>query len=234
MSRVDGSAQSLDEHALRCLPMLADHDRSTAIHAGRVTAYAVEIGLELGLDPDELNDLRWAAALHDVGKVAVPPGILNKHGRLNDEELGVARAHPLIGMQMLDPYRRWLGATVDGVAQHHERWDGHGYPFGLAGERISPLARIVTLADSFDAILSCRSYSEPMTSLRARAEIVRCTGSQFDPGVVDALFARMDRALDDPDRLVPVEVVTAGDLMGIDWTKLLLSPSPMTRAHAWT
>ena len=125
-------------------------------------------------------------------------------------------------------------ATVDGVAQHHERWDGHGYPFGLAGERISPLARIVTLADSFDAILSCRSYSEPMTSLRARAEIVRCTGSQFDPGVVDALFARMDRALDDPDRLVPVEVVTAGDLMGIDWTKLLLSPSPMTRAHAWT
>ena len=68
----------------------------------------------------------------------------------------------------------------------------------------------------------------------ARAEIVRCTGSQFDPGVVDALFARMDRALDDPDRLVPVEVVTAGDLMGIDWTKLLLSPSPMTRAHAWT
>ena len=135
---------------------------------------------------DELDRLNWAALLHDVGKLDVSTEILNKPGKPTDEEWEQLRRHPLYGETLVEPLNEWLGTWTDAVGYHHEHWDGKGYPRGIAGEEIPLAGRIVAIADVYDVITSARSYKQPASPTEARAELARCSGTQFDPRLVRA------------------------------------------------
>lgn len=180
------------DHAALLLDLVAAisaHDDVTARHSERVQAYAALIGTELGLTPQEAAELSWAALLHDVGKLDVPVEILTKTTRPTEEEWEVLSLHPAAGMAIAAPLTAWLGPWLRAIGEHHERWDGGGYPSGLAGTEISRAARIVAVADAFDAFTSTRSYKTSLTASAARAELARCSGAQFDPEVVRAFLA---------------------------------------------
>jgi HD-GYP domain-containing protein (c-di-GMP phosphodiesterase class II) len=165
------------------------HDRLTRGHSERVRAYADLIGEELGLDAEDRNKLHWAALLHDVGKLAVPAAILNKSERLTAEEWEIIRRHPAESAPYLEPVRAWLGDWALAASQHHERYDGQGYPDGLKGDDISLAGRIVAVADAFDVMTSTRSYKKPLPAAQARAELAHNAGTQFDPKIVRAFLA---------------------------------------------
>lgn len=180
------------EHGAQLLELvgrLRAHDRGTFGHSKRVQAYAALIGTELGLSRIEAAQLGWAALLHDIGKLGVPREILTKPGRPTDAEWRVVACHPEHGEALTAPLAAWLGPWLDAVGQHHERWDGAGYPHGLAGTQISLGARIIAVADAFDVITSARSYKKPLSATAARSELARCAGTQFDPDVVRAFLA---------------------------------------------
>ncbi|MGQ0832168.1 MAG: Ig-like domain-containing protein [Microthrixaceae bacterium] len=183
----DTDAESA-ETLLELIGALSVHDRLTRGHSERVRAYAQMIGEEMGLDAEDLDRLHWAGLVHDVGKLYVASEILNKETRLTDDEYEAIKVHPVAGAELCAPLRAWLGPWLDAVGEHHERWDGKGYPNGLAGEQISLGARIVAVADVFDVITSARSYKDPSTSVEAREELARCAGTQFDPQVVRAFL----------------------------------------------
>lgn len=164
------------------------HDRRTRGHSERVRAIADLMGRELGLSEAERDRLRWAALLHDVGKLAVPPEVLNKTGELSTHEWDVVRRHPLEGMRIAHPLLRWLGPWALTIQQHHEKWDGSGYPLGLSGTQIGLGARIVAVADAYDAMTGVRAYGRVLTPDEARVELARHAGSQFDPRAVRALL----------------------------------------------
>lgn len=153
----------------------------------RVAEYAAAIGERLGLSDAEIGRVERGALLHDVGKLGVPEAILRKPGPLDEIEWVAVRRHPEIGAQILGCVSG-LAPVALIVRAHHERYDGGGYPDGLAGTRIPLGARIVAVADAFEAMISDRPYRRGMPVKRARAELVRCAGTQFDPGVVDALI----------------------------------------------
>lgn len=179
------------EAARRLLVLVAaldTHDSLTRGHSERVRAYAQMIGRELGLKPSELELLNWAALLHDVGKLEIPHEILAKNGRPTEDEWAILRRHPEHGEALVAPLRGWLGDWCDAVGHHHERWDGSGYPRGLAGKEISLAGRIVAVADVFDVVTSSRSYKTAAGAGAGRAEIARCAGTQFDPDVVRAFL----------------------------------------------
>ncbi len=180
------TAQAAAEILLRLAAALSVHDRITRGHAERVRAYSYMLGKQLGLADNELDRLNWAALLHDIGKLEVSQEILNKSDTPTDEEWESLRLHPLYGEALVEPLREWLGEWIEAVGHHHERWDGNGYPRGLAGEQIPRAGRIVAIADVFDVITSARSYKQPMSTAEARSEIVRCSGAQFDPRLVRA------------------------------------------------
>ena len=178
--------------AQRLLELVADlsrHDRLTRGHSERVRAYSQMIGEELGLSEAAIDNLRWAALLHDIGKLEIPFEILNKPDRLTTAEYETIKRHPGIGAKLAAPLAGWLGESVRAVGEHHERWDGHGYPNGLRGADISFAARIVAVADTFDVMTSVRSYKKPGTAAEARAELARCAGTQFDANVVRAFLS---------------------------------------------
>lgn len=188
-----GELRDTYDATLRALATALDtRDNETAGHAQRVTRLAVRLGQELGLDPAALQELERGAMLHDIGKIGVPDAILRKPGPLTDEEWALMRRHAAFGAAMLDGIP-FLSDAVPLVRHHHERWDGRGYPDGLAGEAIPLGARIFAVADAFDAMTSERPYRRPMTLAQARAELARCAGSQFDPAVV-AAHARLSDA----------------------------------------
>jgi hypothetical protein len=174
---------------LELVGALAVHDRGTRGHAERVRAYADLVGVEMGLTADERDRLHWAALLHDVGKVAVPTHVLNKPGKPDEEEWAILRSHPEEGAKLAAPLRPWLGEWADTIEQHHERWDGRGYPKGLAGDEISRGARIVCVSDAFEVMTAARPYKKPMDVTTAREELMREAGAQFDPAVVRAFLA---------------------------------------------
>jgi putative nucleotidyltransferase with HDIG domain len=182
-------------------------DHTTHTHLQRVRTYAVEIAKEIGLSSDEIEALRAAALLHDIGKLAVPEHIINKPGRLTPEEFEKMKVHPLVGAEILDrvafPY-----PVAPIVRSHHERWDGSGYPAGLAGEEIPIGARILAVVDCLDALASDRQYrpgdaagSEPCAQVKERA------GTWFDPkdsGAVGARYVDLERiAQTQEDGFVP-------------------------------
>jgi len=177
------------ENAIVLVNGLGRHDRLTRGHTERVRAYADLIAEEMGLSETDRNWLAWGVLLHDVGKMAVPPEVLNKVERLTDDEWQLLKSHPAAGAEMLRPLAPWLGEWVRAAGEHHERWDGRGYPNGLESHEISLAGRITAVADAYDVITSKRSYKEPMSAEAARQELVDCAGSQFDPAVVRAMLA---------------------------------------------
>jgi HD-GYP domain-containing protein (c-di-GMP phosphodiesterase class II) len=182
-------AAAAAERLLELVAALSRHDRITRGHSERVRAYAQMIGEEMGLSGDDLDRLRWAGLIHDIGKLRIDGEILNKPGRLTDEEFAVIKTHPALGAELAAPLADWLGESVLAVAQHHEKWDGTGYPNGISGYAISMPARIVAVADVFDVITSVRSYQQPRSAHEARAELARCAGTHFDPEVVRAFLS---------------------------------------------
>jgi HD-GYP domain-containing protein (c-di-GMP phosphodiesterase class II) len=170
-------------------------------HAARVMVLAEVVAARLGLDEDRVEVVRMGAALHDIGKVAVSQDVLAKAGPLSEDELAEVRGHPGAGAKMVQLVRP-LRRAVPAVLHHHERWDGRGYPGGLAGEQIPVEARILAVADTFDAMTSDRAYRRALSPERAVAELRRCAGTQFDPEVV-AVFTRAwrDGAFEPPSRL---------------------------------
>ncbi len=176
------------ETMLELVAALSVHDRLTRGHCERVRAYTDMMIEELGIDDESAGRLRWAALLHDVGKLHVPTSILAKTGRPDDDEWELLKSHTWQGDLMIEPIKPWLGEWAAVIGSHHERWDGDGYPNQLAGEDIHIGARIVAVVDAFDVMTSSRSYKKPIPAADARAEIARCAGTQFDPKVVRAFL----------------------------------------------
>ena len=159
----------------------------TAGHSERVTKYALDIAKQMGLPEKELKDLELAGLLHDIGKIGTYESILDKPAKLTDEELAVMRQHPVMGAEILAHIRQ-LKDIIPGVKYHHEFYDGTGYPDGLKGEAIPLHARILTVADTVDAMGADRPYREGMTMDVIIAELKRCSGTQFDPKVAEAFL----------------------------------------------
>lgn len=167
---------------------LQRHDRFTRGHCERVRAYTDLLCAEMGIPKEGRALLRWAALLHDIGKTEVSTALLNKPGGLDDVEWLAMREHAATGARLGEPLRAWLGDWVDAIGQHHERFDGTGYPLGLAGNDIALGARIVAVADSYETMTARRPYKTPMTHADARRELVEQAGRHFDPVVVRAML----------------------------------------------
>ena len=166
-------------------------DHYTRGHCDRTVEYAMAIAEQLGLPEGERKALRYAAFLHDVGKIGIHESILAKEGRLTEEEYRMMQSHPSLGAEIIKGVE-FLEPVVPLVYHHQERFDGKGYPAGLSGEAIPLGARIVAVLDTFDAMTSDRPYRKAMQLSQAIAELRRCAGTQFDPGVVDAFITVLE------------------------------------------
>jgi response regulator RpfG family c-di-GMP phosphodiesterase len=163
-------------------------DAYTRGHSERVHRLALRIGEELGVEGPEFDALRWASLLHDIGKIGVPEAILSKPGALTEEELEIMRRHPERSCEIISHIAQ-LAPALDGIRHHHERWDGAGYPARLGAETIPVLARIITVADIFDALTSDRAYREALAPEEVRRYIRGAAGRELDPRVVEAFDA---------------------------------------------
>jgi putative two-component system response regulator len=166
---------------------LDSRDADTGCHSYRVTLYSTRIARQMGLGHKEIRSIEQGALLHDIGKIGVPDDLLRKPERLTDSEWAMMRRHPEIGFRILSGIKFLQGAGQI-VLQHHERWDGLGYPKGLDGENIMMGARIFALADAFDSMTSDRPFQVACSFEAGREEIRRCAGKQFDPCVVEAFL----------------------------------------------
>ncbi|WP_322996631.1 HD domain-containing phosphohydrolase [Castellaniella sp.] len=183
---------------IRCLGAAAEYrDNETGLHIVRMSHYAWRLAKEIGYSDADANELLHAAPMHDVGKIGIPDRILLKPGKLNDDEWAIMRQHPAIGAHILGEHPSGLLKLAATIAlRHHEKWDGTGYPDGLAGETIPLAARIVTLVDVFDALTSVRPYKRAWSIYEAMDFIREQSGRHFDPKLVIAF----ERCL--PDVLV--------------------------------
>lgn len=168
------------------MQMMWERDPDLSGHGSRVATFATPLGRHLGIDRNDLRRLHIAAHLHDVGKVRIDPVVLTKPAPLDAGEWTEMRRHPVEGFRLVDGLVHW--EIADTILAHHERFDGSGYPFGLAGEEIPYLARILLVADAFDAMTSDRPYQGPVPADQALAELHRHAGTQFDPFVVEAML----------------------------------------------
>ena len=197
------------------------HDRRTRGHSERVRAYTRVVGEAMGLRGEELDRLAWAGLLHDVGKLVVEPEVLVKPSRLDVHERRQIHQHPVAGHRIAEPLRPWLGRWGEAILHHHERWDGTGYPFGLAGEAISLGGRIVAVADAFEAMTATRTYNTPRTLDQARQELAASAGTHFDPAVVRAFLGVPLR------RLSLIALPTAGVGVGAALPEVLRGLAPV-------
>ena len=185
METIEGLSKALDLH-----------DSETGSHTQRIGSVAAFLGSKLGLDPDRVQLLRAAAPMHDVGKIGTPPEILRKPGPLDDEERAQMQLHTVIGHEIFSRSKSELSRLAGTIAlNHHEFYDGSGYPQGLAGEEIPLEARITAVADVFDALLSDRSYRPAMSVEEAVAVMRKGRGTHFDPRILDILLNDLDEAL---------------------------------------
>lgn len=184
--------QELFLETIRTLAAAIDaKDPYTRGHSERVSSYSMAIARHLGLSQEEVFRIRTAAILHDVGKLGIRDGILNKPGGLTDDEFAVMRTHPTIGAQIMEPIRM-LKDIIPGIRNHHETWDGKGYPDRMEGEDIPLVARIIGVADTFDAMTTNRPYQQAKTLEFVLDKMRAMSGTRFDPNVVDALLAAVD------------------------------------------
>jgi len=170
---------------------LEANDRYTKGHSERVRYLSLELGKFIGLDNRELEVLEHAAVLHDIGKIGIATTVLHKEGTLTVDEYGVIKTHPLIGDQILGPINTLEGVRTT-ILQHHERYDGKGYPHGVSGEEISIMARILSVIDSFDAMITERPYRKVLSQSKAKEELKLGAGSQFDPDIVNAFLNMLE------------------------------------------
>ncbi len=161
------------------------HEPGEGGHGERVSVYATATGEKLGMKFDDLLTLRYAAALHDVGKISISPGLLRKLGELSEEEMDELRLHALMAMKVVESFE-WLKPTIPMIRHHHERWDGGGYPDGLLGDAIPLGARIIAVAEAFDSLNMSQPWRRGLSEQDAMSELRRCAGTQFDPAVVEA------------------------------------------------
>lgn len=192
--RLEESLQTLSEYQVSILQSLSTavdaRDHYTALHSLHVADLAAAIGARLGMD-DSLPCLERAGLLHDIGKIATSDAVLLKPGSLDTEEYDEIKLHPVTGAAIIESVE-FLGDVVPVVRHHHERWDGAGYPDGLAGDEIPVLARVLAVADAFDAMTTDRPYHDGLSLEEARASLLAGRGSQFDPVPLDALVALID------------------------------------------
>ncbi|MFW5875334.1 MAG: HD domain-containing phosphohydrolase [Myxococcota bacterium] len=170
-------------------------DRYTAGHSERVAAYAQILAIKLGLPEDQVETIRQSALMHDIGKIGCVMN-LNKPGKLSQAEYEIFKKHPGYGKDILEPIR-FLNPLIPGVYMHHERWDGRGYPLGLAGQDIPLIARIISVADTYDAMTSDRAYRKALPHEVSVNEIRRCAASQFDPDVSQEFCEAIEQVRDE-------------------------------------
>jgi HD-GYP domain-containing protein (c-di-GMP phosphodiesterase class II) len=186
--RADDATSDRAGKILGLVTALAAHDRKTRGHAERVRVFTDLLTEQLKLPEEDRYRLRWAALLHDIGKLSVQPDTLNKPSELDPAEWEEIKGHPEEGARLAGPLLEWLGPWADAIVNHHERFDGGGYPLGLVGDSISAGGRIVAVADSYDTMTSARTYQKPRSTAAARRELVACAGTQFDPVIVRAFL----------------------------------------------
>jgi HD-GYP domain-containing protein (c-di-GMP phosphodiesterase class II) len=170
-------------------------DPGTGLHSRTVGVYAREIAERLGLAPERVERIHAAGVLHDLGKLGIADAILHKPGALDETEWKEIVRHPEIGARILE--HAGMRDIAGWVRAHHERVDGRGYPTGIGGEEIPLEARILAVADAYEAMIADRPYRAGMPAATACAEIIRCAGTQFDPAVVDAFLASLERGEDE-------------------------------------
>jgi len=167
-------------------------DRYTQGHSVRVAEYSRKIAEISGKNEKECDEIYYAALLHDVGKIGIPDYIINKNRKLTPEEYGVIQSHPVIGWQILSKINKYSYLST-AARYHHERFDGKGYPDGLKGEDIPELARIISVADAYDAMTSNRSYRSHLSQEKVREELIRCSGAQFDPRFAQIMLGMINQ-----------------------------------------
>ena len=170
-------------------------DEYTRGHSGRVAEYAVKIAREAGMDNRSCEEIYFAALLHDVGKIGIPDDIINKTGKLTSHEYDIIKDHPVIGSRILSVITESPFLSL-GAHYHHEQYDGSGYPDGLSGDEIPEIARIISIADAYDAMTSERSYRKPYPQAKVRSEIAKGIGTQFDPFYGKIMLDLIDRDVD--------------------------------------
>ena len=170
-------------------------DKYTHGHSARVAMYSTQIARKAGMSEEECEKVYFTALLHDVGKIGVPDAIINKDGKLTNEEFAWIKRHPVFGNQILSSIQQSPYLSI-GAHYHHERYDGQGYPEGLKGEDIPGIARIIAVADSYDAMTSKRSYRDPLPQHIAREELVKGIGTQFDPEYARLMVQLIDRDIE--------------------------------------
>ena len=166
-------------------------DTYTNGHSVRVAEYAREIARRHGYNEEQQDAVFMMGLLHDVGKIGVPDSVINKPARLTDEEFAMIKTHPAVGARILSSIKK-MPRLADGARWHHERYDGRGYPDGLEGEKIPEEARIIAVADAYDAMTSNRSYRNALSQETVRGEIEKGKGSQFDPVFADIMIAMIN------------------------------------------
>jgi HD-GYP domain-containing protein (c-di-GMP phosphodiesterase class II) len=186
----DRSRRQTIAMAVTLVSLIDLRDRYTGSHSSRVANYSRDIAVQLGLTDIETDSIVLAASLHDIGKIGVPDHVLLKTGKLTDDEFGWIKKHPEYGWMALRNVEGFEQESLM-VLHHHERLDGRGYPAGLRGSEVPLGARIISVADSFDALTTDRPYRPGRGQLAALEEIMRCAGTQFDPAVVDAFVRSM-------------------------------------------
>ena len=194
-TEVARKTQAIERLSLHIVETLAEaidaKDTYTHGHSKRVAEYSVKIAQRYGYDEEKCHDLYMMGLLHDVGKIGVPDAVINKPGRLTDEEFAVIKTHPPKGASILGNIEE-MPALATGARWHHERYDGRGYPDALQAENIPEAARIIAVADAYDAMTSCRSYRGVMEQEKVRREIENGREKQFDPVFADIMLELMD------------------------------------------
>ena len=199
MDEVDRKTRENASLSLRVVQTLAEaidaKDTYTNGHSGRVASYAREISRRMGYSPDRQNEIYMMGLLHDVGKIGVPDAVINKPAKLTDAEYAQIKTHPVMGERILKKIPEMPTLAI-GARWHHERYDGKGYPDGLSGADIPEEARIIAVADAYDAMTSRRSYRDILPQAVVRDELRKGKGTQFDPVFADVMLRMID---EDPD-----------------------------------